>query len=244
MKRDSGFIVFPAIDLRKGQVVRLKEGDPNRQTSYSSDPGGTARRWIEAGAGWLHVVNLDGAFGQPGSANDQAFEAILAEANRKGVRVQFGGGLRTLDAIEAVLKLGAARAIVGTLAIEQPQALAEALSRWGAERIGVSLDARDGRVQIHGWRSDTPVLASHLAKTLHNLGLRWLVFTDIARDGLQSGLNLQATLEVAQASGLQVIASGGISSLEDVRQAQSAGLAGAIVGRALYEGAIDPRQIF
>ena len=244
MKTDLDFIVFPAIDLRKGQVVRLKEGDPNRQTSYSSDPGGTARRWIEAGAGWLHVVNLDGAFGQPGNANDRAFEAILVEARQAGVQVQFGGGLRTLEAIEAVLKLGAARAIVGTLAIEQPQALTEALARWGAERIGVSLDARDGRVQIHGWQSDTPVLASHLAKSLSDLGLRWLVFTDIARDGLQSGLNLQATLEVAQTSGLRVIASGGISSLEDVRQAQSAGLAGAIVGRALYEGAIDPRQIF
>ncbi len=244
MKIDPDFIVFPAIDLRGGQVVRLKEGDPNRQTSYSADPAGTARRWIEAGAGWLHVVNLDGAFGQPGSANDRALQAILAEARRSGVQIQFGGGLRTLDAIETVLSLGTARAILGTLAIEQPQVLAEALARWGAERIGVSLDARAGRVQIHGWQSDTPVLAKELASSLRDLGLRWLVFTDIARDGLQSGLNLQATLDIARASGLRVIASGGISSLEDIRQARSAGLAGAIVGRALYEGAIDPHRLF
>lgn len=244
MKIDPDFIVFPAIDLRNGQVVRLKEGDPNRQTSYSTDPGGTARRWIEAGAGWLHVVNLDGAFGQPGSANDRALQAILAEAGQTGVQIQFGGGLRTLDAIEAVLNLGVTRAILGTLAIEQPQVLVEALARWGTGRIGVSLDARDGRVQIHGWQSDTPVRADDLARSLRDLGLRWLVFTDIARDGLQSGLNLQTTLDIARASGLRVIASGGISSLEDIWQAKSAGLAGAIVGRALYEGAIDPHRLF
>jgi phosphoribosylformimino-5-aminoimidazole carboxamide ribotide isomerase len=241
---EAGFIVFPAIDLRGGQVVRLKEGDPNRQTHYSPDPAGTARRWIEAGTRWLHVVNLDGAFDQDDNANRAALQAILGEAGQSGVPVQFGGGLRSVEAIQQVLELGAARAIIGTLAVEQPDVLAEALARWGAERVGVSLDARDGRVQVRGWQRDTPLMAVELAAKLQAMGLRWLVFTDIARDGLQTGLNLPATYSLAQTSGLRVIASGGVSRMEDVLEARAAGLAGAIVGRALYEGAVDPAQLF
>jgi phosphoribosylformimino-5-aminoimidazole carboxamide ribotide isomerase len=241
---DQQFTVYPAIDLRGGQVVRLKEGDPNRQTDYSPDPAGTARRWIEAGARWLHVVNLDGAFGEPGSANEQALREILAVAQPAGVPVQFGGGMRSLDGIAAVLKQGVSRAVLGTLAVEQPELLAEALSHWGLEHIAVSLDARGGRVQVRGWQSDTPLLARNLAVTLRSAGLRWLVFTDISRDGLQTGLNLDATVQLAQESGLAVIASGGVSRLEDVLQAREAGLAGAIVGRALYEGAVDPDKLF
>jgi len=244
MNPGQDFIVFPAIDLRGGEVVRLKEGDPNRQTNYSTDPGGTARRWIEAGATWLHVVNLDGAFGATDSANDRALRSILAEAARANVHVQFGGGLRSIDAIAAVIQSGVSRAVLGTLAVEQPQMLREALSHWGKEKIGVSLDVRDGRVQVRGWQSDTPLLAVDAARQFHREGLRWLVFTDIARDGLQTGLNLQATLDLARSSQLNVIASGGVSRLEDVREAEKAGLAGAIVGRALYEGAIDPAKLF
>lgn len=236
--------MFPAIDLRGGEVVRLKEGDPNRQTNYSSDPAGTAGRWIEAGADWLHVVNLDGAFGESGGANLLALRAILGEAARANVQVQFGGGMRSIEAIHAAIDAGVSRAILGTLAVEQPQLLEEALARWGAEKIGVSLDARDGRVQVRGWQSDTPLMAVDAAKGFQRAGLRWLVFTDIARDGLQTGLNLPATLELAQASQLKVIASGGVSRLADVQAAEKAGLAGAIVGRALYEGAIDPADLF
>lgn len=238
------FTVFPAIDLRGGQVVRLKEGDPARQTHYSSEPAAMARRWIEAGAAWLHVVNLDGAFGEAAWANLQALEAILAEAGRAGVPVQFGGGMRALEAIESALSKGVSRAILGTLAVEQPGVLKEAITRWGPERIGVSLDARAGRVQVRGWLDDTPLLAVDAARDLARAGLLWLVFTDIARDGLQTGLNLRATVDLAQASGLNVIASGGVSKMEDVIQAKNAGLAGAIVGRALYEGSIDPLQLF
>jgi phosphoribosylformimino-5-aminoimidazole carboxamide ribotide isomerase len=238
------FIVFPAIDLRGGQVVRLKEGDPNRQTQYSSDPAGAARRWIEAGTSWLHVVNLDGAFDQPDSANREALQAILAAAAQANVPVQFGGGLRSLQAIEAALQAGVSRAIIGTLAVDQPAVLEEALARWGAERIGVSLDARGGLVQVRGWQAATSTAARSLAQDLHQKGLRWLVFTDIARDGLQTGLNLPSTVELAQASGLNVVASGGVSRLEDVQAARQAGLAGAIVGRALYEGAIEPQALF
>jgi phosphoribosylformimino-5-aminoimidazole carboxamide ribotide isomerase len=238
------FTVYPAIDLRGGQVVRLKEGDPNRQTHYSTDPAGTARRWIDAGASWLHVVNLDGAFGEAESANQQALRAVVTAARAAGVPVQFGGGMRTLESIEAALNLGVSRVVLGTLAVEQPQILAEALARWGSEQIAVSLDARDGRVQVRGWQNDTPVLAADLAVSLREAGLHWLVFTDIARDGLQTGLNLDATVDLAQRSGLAVIASGGVSRLADVQQARQAGLAGAIVGRALYEGAVDPVELF
>lgn len=238
------FIVFPAIDLRGGQVVRLKEGDPNRQTQYGSDPGAAARRWIDAGCAWLHVVNLDGAFDQPDSANREALSAILAAASKSGVPVQFGGGLRSLEAIAAVLEAGVSRAILGTLAVDQPHVLEAALARWGADRVGVSLDARGGLVQVRGWQSATGQDANTLAQRLSRKGLRWLVFTDIARDGLQTGLNLPSTLALAQTSGLRVIASGGVSRIEDVQAARQAGLAGAIVGRALYEGAIDPQQLF
>lgn len=244
METNSPFTVFPAIDLRGGQVVRLKEGDPNRQTHYSPNPASIAQRWIDTGTCWLHVVNLDGAFDQPDLDNRKALEAILAVANPAGVKVQFGGGLRSLAAIENVLQAGVARAVIGTLAVEQPEVLSEALQRWGSEQIAVSLDARDGRVQVRGWQGATTQMASDLADALREQGLRWLVFTDIARDGLQTGLNLLATVALAQSSGLQVIASGGVSMLEDVAQARSSGLAGAIVGRALYEGAIDPQALF
>ena len=236
------FIIFPAIDLRGGQVVRLKEGDPNRQTHYSPDPAQTARRWISAGAAWLHVVNLDGAFDQPDLSNRRALQAILAAAG--GVKVQFGGGLRSLEAIAQALEVGVERVMLGTLAVEQPAVLEAALARWGAERIGVSLDARGGLVQARGWQSATSVSAMELAQTLAARGLRWLVFTDIARDGLQTGLNLPATVDLARASGLQVIASGGVSTLADIEAARAAGLAGAIVGRALYEGAIQAEALF
>lgn len=238
------FTVFPAIDLRAGQVVRLKEGDPNRQTTYTADPAAAARRWIENGARWLHVVNLDGAFGEPGNANITALQAIIEEAQMAGVSVQFGGGLRSLDAIQAALDLGVGRAVLGTLVVEQPEILSAALERWGPERIAASLDARDGRVQVRGWQNDTALLAGDAALSMRDRGLRWLVFTDIARDGLQTGLNLPATVALARQTGLCVIASGGVSSLEDVRQAKAAGLAGAIVGRALYEGSVDPAELF
>ncbi len=244
MNTPSSFHVFPAIDLRDGQVVRLKEGDPNRQTSYSADPAATARRWIDLGTRRLHVVNLDGAFDQPDQANKAALSAILAEARQGNIPVQFGGGLRSAEAVDRALDLGVSRVMIGTLAVEQPQVFADLLAKWGPNRIGASLDARDGLVQVRGWQSATALPAVDLARTLADSGLRWLVFTDIARDGLQTGLNLTATAALAAATGLNVIASGGVSRIEDVQASKAAGLAGCIVGRALYEGNIEPEQLF
>jgi phosphoribosylformimino-5-aminoimidazole carboxamide ribotide isomerase len=233
------FTIFPAIDLRQGQVVRLKEGDPLRQTHYSTQPEVIARRWLDTGSGWLHVVNLDGAFGESGQANLSALQLIIAEAQKKEAKVQFGGGLRDLKAVDTALQSGVERAVIGTLAVENPPLFQSILDKWGPERIAVSLDARDGIVQLRGWQQTSQHNAVEAAVQLQRIGLRWLVFTDISRDGLQTGFNLQATRDLASASGLNVIASGGVRGEEDALAARSAGLPGMIIGRALYEGAID-----
>jgi phosphoribosylformimino-5-aminoimidazole carboxamide ribotide isomerase len=231
------FTIYPAIDLRGGKVVRLKEGDPARMTSYSDDPAETARKWLGEGASWLHVVNLDGAFGEGDNANRAALESIL----KLGARVQFGGGMRSLDSIEAALSLGVSRAILGTIAIEQPTIVADALTRFGAEQIAVGIDARDGLVRTRGWKDNSGVSAIDLALQMRTVGLGTVIFTDVSRDGLGSGLNIPSTRELAERSGLDVIASGGVHTIEDVRAAKGAGLAGCIIGRALYDGTVDLR---
>ena len=228
-------IIYPAIDLRGGKVVRLKEGDPARMTAYSDDPAETARKWLGMGATWLHVVNLDGAFGESDDANRSALEAVL----KLGAQVQFGGGMRSLDAIEDAIALGVSRVVLGTIAIEQPKVVIAALNKFGPEKIAVGIDARDGLVAVRGWKSDSGILAKDLALQMRNVGLRTVIFTDIRRDGLGSGLNIPSTRELAEVSGLDVIASGGVHTLDDVIAAQDAKLSGAIIGRALYEGTID-----
>jgi phosphoribosylformimino-5-aminoimidazole carboxamide ribotide isomerase len=232
------FTIYPALDLRGGKVVRLKEGDPARLTAYSDDPAETARRWLEAGTSWLHVVNLDGAFGENDTANRQALEAIL----KLGAQVQFGGGIRSLVAIERAMELGVSRVILGTIAIEQPSVVEDALKKFGAEKVAVGIDARDGLVRVRGWKENSGIAATDLALQMRTLGLRTVIFTDVSRDGLGSGLNIPSTRALAEASGLDVIASGGVHTLEDVRAAREAKLAGAIIGRALYEGTIDLKE--
>jgi phosphoribosylformimino-5-aminoimidazole carboxamide ribotide isomerase len=241
---DSTFTVFPAIDLRQGQVVRLKMGDPARQTTYASDPSAAARRWLDAGAAWLHVVNLDGAFGESDQMNLTALEGILREASQSGARVQFGGGLRSRETLQRAVDLGVERVILGTAVIEQPALLTWALQTWGPARVAVGLDAQDGIVKVRGWAEGSGVRAVDLAGSLSGLGLEWLIFTDIARDGLGRGLNLEQTREVARTSGLKVVASGGVNSQADLDGARQAGLAGAIVGRAIYEGLLDLDKLF
>ena len=228
--------LYPAIDLRQGQVVRLAQGDLARQTIYASDPAQTARRWLAAGAAWLHVVNLDGALEQPDSANQAALRAILAAAADYGAQVQFGGGLRSLEALRQALELGVSRVVLGTAVVQQPELIEAAMAEFGAEWLCVALDARQGRVQVRGWLEDSGQEAAALGKKLYAVGLRHVLYTDIARDGLESGANLPACQALAEASGLQVIVSGGVRSLEDVRAARQAGLPGMIIGRALYQG--------
>lgn len=232
------FTIFPAIDLRDGRVVRLAEGDPSRLTAYSDDPVETARRWLDAGATWLHVVNLDGAFGETGSPNLTALERIC----KLEAHVQHGGGLRSLAAIEQVLELGVYRVVLGTAAIEEPELVDEAVHRLGVDRVAVGIDARDGIVRVRGWKESSGLSATDLSLRMRSQGLQTLIFTDVSRDGLGTGLNIPATRHLAEASGLEVIASGGVHTLEDVIAAQKASLAGVIIGRALYEGTIDLKE--
>jgi phosphoribosylformimino-5-aminoimidazole carboxamide ribotide isomerase len=238
----SGFTIYPAIDLRAGSVVRLKEGDPARMTSYSDEPAQTARRWLDTGAHWLHVVNLDSAFDENDTANHAALHSILNVAKGFDAQVQFGGGLRSLQIIERALKLDVSRVVLGTIAAEQTDVVAKALERFGPEKIAVGIDARDGLVRVRGWKENSGISAIDLARQMCTLGLRTVIYTDVGRDGLGSGLNIAATRELADVSRLDVIASGGVSTLDDVIAARNANLAGVIIGRALYEGNLDLKE--
>ena len=238
------FVVYPAIDLRDGQVVRLSEGDPDRQTSYSADPAETARQFLAAGAEWLHVINLDGAFGFGEVRNMTAVAAIMEVVKELGGRVQFGGGLRSLESVEKAFDMGVSRVVLGTAIVDAPGLLDDVLERWGAERVVAGLDARDGWLRTHGWQGETGLNVADVAIALKDKGVTTLVYTDIARDGLQKGLNLESTMEIARVSGMQVIASGGVGSLEDIAAVKRSGLAGVIVGRAIYENSVSLQDLF
>jgi phosphoribosylformimino-5-aminoimidazole carboxamide ribotide isomerase len=226
--------IYPAIDLRRGRVVRLMQGNPDQETRYADDPLSVAYRWQAAGADWLHVVNLDGAFDERSQENQVALERILTS----GLRVQFGGGLRDVTTLRRALDLGVSRVVVGTAAVEDPTLIEAAVRAFGPERIAVAIDARQGSVRTHGWSRATSMPAMALARRSAAQGVRWLIFTDVSRDGMGSGLDLEATVQLAQVTGLHVIASGGVASLEDVRRAYEAGLNGVIIGRALYESQV------
>ena len=228
-------IVYPAIDLRGGRVVRLTQGRPEAETVYGDDPAAVARQWVSEGAEWLHVVNLDGAFGS-GAMQHQALRAILTSV---AIPVQFGGGLRSVDDIAAAFDLGVARAILGTVAVTRPALVAEAVQRFGSERIVIGIDARDGQVATHGWQTSSTIPATTLGQQMRELGAMRAIYTDITRDGTLAGINVRATQTMAQATGLRIIASGGVASLTDVEAAcalEDSGVEGLIVGRALYAG--------
>ncbi|MFC2029440.1 1-(5-phosphoribosyl)-5-[(5-phosphoribosylamino)methylideneamino]imidazole-4-carboxamide isomerase [Chloroflexota bacterium] len=238
-------IVLPAIDLRRGRCVRLRQGRAEDETVYDDDPAGVARRWVAQGAEWLHVVSLDGAFGEPEATarlpvNLQRLREIHAAAPE--TPIQFGGGVRSLEDVEAVLRHGAARVILGTVAVRNPEIVTGALRRFSAEQIVVGIDARDGWVATHGWRQTSEVTATALGQAMEAQGVTRVVYTDIARDGMLTGVNAKATAALARATGLQVIASGGVASLEDVTRlldAGNAGIEGVIVGQALYTGRVS-----
>ena len=228
------FTLFPAIDLRAGKVVRLAQGDPTRQTTYGDDPCFWAERWKSEGAEWLHVINLDGAFGNDTSANLKALQQILAV----GLKVEFGGGLRDETSIRTALELGVSRVFLGTAAIQNPALVDWAIRTFGANKIAGDIGARDGKVTIKGWQETTPLTVLEVGQRLRQHGLEWCVLTDVARDGVSTGVNVTSAVELQSATGLQVVASGGVSSVKDVRQVRAAGLAGVIIGRALYEGSV------
>lgn len=235
------FTIYPAIDLRNGRVVRLQHGDPNKQTIFSNDPAAMGQKWVSAGAKWLHVVNLDGAFDEAGAANWR----VLPQLTQLGAQVQFGGGIRSLADVERVLAAGVSRVILGTAAIENPDLVAQAVAQFGPERVAVGIDARDGLVKTRGWLQDTAVTPQQLAQQMKLYGIQTIIYTDINRDGVLTGVNAEATAQLAQAAGLHVIASGGVASIEDIRRCHSLaanGVAGVITGRALYDGRIDLKK--
>ncbi len=231
-------IIYPSIDVRGGKVVRLREGDPNCQTVFSDDPLATAHQWIDEGAGWIHMVNLDGAFA---AANDTG--TILAAVAKLEAKVQFAGGLRSLDDIALSFERGAARVVLGTLAVQQPEIVAEAVERWGANAISVALDARDGKVTTHGWQTGTGLTPIELGQQMAARGVRHALYTDVSRDGGLGGSNVAGTIALGHATGLQVIASGGVSTVEEIRElARSGAVAGAVIGMALYERRLSLRD--
>jgi phosphoribosylformimino-5-aminoimidazole carboxamide ribotide isomerase len=233
-------IVIPAIDLKDGQCVRLEQGLMERDTVYSPDPAATARRWQEEGGELLHIVDLDGAFaGVP--KNRAAIEAIVRAID---IPAQLGGGIRDLETIEAYLSLGLSRVIIGTAAQRNPQLVTDACRRFPG-KIVVGIDAKNGLVAVQGWAEVTDVTAIELAKRFAGDGVAALVYTDIARDGMLLGPNLEATRALAEAVNIPVIASGGVSSLQDIENLlaiERYGVSGVITGKAIYTGALDLRQ--
>jgi phosphoribosylformimino-5-aminoimidazole carboxamide ribotide isomerase len=229
------FDVIPAIDLQGGRCVRLVQGDFDRATVYGDDPPGIARRWQAAGASRIHVVDLDGA-----KAGGPRQLGIVAEIARSvAVPVQLGGGMRTLDDIQAALAAGVDRVMVGTRAIEDPSFVDEALARFG-DRVGVGIDARDGRVAVRGWVDVSDVDALDLARSMATRGVKTIVYTDIARDGMLIGPNVEAMRRMAEAvPDVAVIASGGVGALGDVLELANTGTVGVIVGKAIYTGNVD-----
>jgi phosphoribosylformimino-5-aminoimidazole carboxamide ribotide isomerase len=231
-------IIYPAIDLRRGRCVRLRQGRRDQETVYGDDPVQVAKRWVAEGASWLHVVNLDGAFGEGGEADSPNLTAVRAMAEAVSVPIQFGGGMRSWVAIERALDLGVQRIILGTVAIERPALLERALERFGPERVAVGIDARDGRVLTHGWEETSEMEVIAFGGRMADVGVTRVIYTDVSRDGMLTGVNVAATAALAEATGLNVIASGGVSSLDDVRRLREvdADIEGAIIGKALYTG--------
>ena len=230
--------IYPAIDLRGGQCVRLRQGDYAQETVFGADPAAMARRWVDEGATFLHLVDLDGAkAGQP--VNEASIRAIVRES---GVPCQLGGGLRTRDHIVQALSWGVQRVIIGTKALQSPTWLAEMCAEF-PHQIVLGIDAKGGRVATWGWLDVSDVGAIDLARSFAVLPLAALVYTDISRDGMMRGANVPAMAEMVAAVPIPVIASGGVTTLDDVVCLRDAGLAGCIVGRALYEGKLSLREV-
>lgn len=232
--------IYPAIDLRGGNCVRLVKGDFSRETIYSRDPGAMAREWAAAGASSIHVVDLDGALAGE-SRNLTAIRAIMEQG---GIPIEVGGGIRNMGHIERLLTAGVHQVILGSAAVKDPQLVKEACRAYPG-RIVVGIDAKNGDVAVEGWEASGHIQAEELARKMADAGVERIIFTDIARDGMLSGVNVEATVAVAKASGLKVTASGGVASLEDLKilkKRETDGIEGCIIGKALYTGAIDLRQ--
>ena len=236
-------LLIPAIDLRNGFCVRLLQGESDKETVYSNDPAAMAVKFEEAGAKRLHLVDLDGAF-QGEGANISSIRSILKNVS---IPVQIGGGLRTEEDIERMLALGVSAVIVGTMAVKRPDVLEKLLKKYTDEQIILGIDARNRKVSIEGWKESTKIQDVEFALRWKKSGIKRVVFTDISRDGMLSGPNLAALREMAEHTGLKIVASGGISSMDDLEQLKTLepnGVDQAISGKAIYEGKIDLKRVF
>ncbi|MGN0964253.1 MAG: 1-(5-phosphoribosyl)-5-[(5-phosphoribosylamino)methylideneamino]imidazole-4-carboxamide isomerase [Dysosmobacter sp.] len=230
--------IFPAIDLSGGQVVRLYQGDYDRMTVYGQDPCAAARTFLEAGAKYLHLVDLDGA--RDGTTAN--FDSIAAIARQGGLYIEVGGGIRTEDRIRQYLDLGVGRCILGTIAVKD-FAFTERMAQKYGDRIAVGVDARDGYVAVNGWKELSREWGVDFCRRLRDAGVRTVIYTDISRDGAERGTNLEVYRELAEISGLDITASGGVSSLEELRTLRDMGTRAAILGKALYTGRLDLKTV-
>ena len=230
-------IIFPAIDLRGGKCVRLIQGDFGRETVYSDDVTATALKWQTCGAKFLHIVDLDGAkVGSP-----QNLDAIKKILDAIKIPIEVGGGIRTLDDIDKLLTLGVKRVILGSVAVENPALVAQAVNRFG-DAVIVGIDARNGLAATHGWEKSSTVRAENLARKIAAAGAKTIIYTDISKDGMLSGVDAKIFADLAKFAGVNVVASGGVKSIEDIRAlkaVESQGVVGVIVGKAIYTGALD-----
>lgn len=227
--------LYPAIDLKEGQCVRLLQGDYNQVTVYGNNPAEMAKKWETLGGDYLHIVDLDGAKEGKG-INDEAIRQIVEAIH---IPIELGGGIRTLEDIQAKLDMGVDRVILGSAAIKNKELVKEALAAFGSDKIVVGVDAKAGRVAIEGWLEVTDISALDFCKELETLGVKTVIYTDIAKDGMMQGPNIEETEKLVKETGLDIIASGGVSSIEDLKRLEEIQVYGAIIGKALYIGAIQ-----
>ncbi len=230
--------LYPAIDIKGGQCVRLTQGVFDQAKVYSDTPADMAGLWVHNGATYLHLVDLDGALAGR-SVNEPVIRKIVESV---GVPVQLGGGIRSRETVKAMLNLGVSRVIIGTKAVERPEFIGNLIEEFGPEHIAVGVDAKDGRVAIEGWGKISSLTAAGLCARMKEFGVRHIVYTDISRDGMLSGPNVAATKKLTEATGLDIIASGGVSCMEDLEELYQNGIRGAVIGKALYENRVNLRE--
>ena len=230
--------LYPAIDIKNGQCVRLQQGLFDATTVYSNEPFEVAKQFEAVGAKFLHIVDLDGAL-QGMGANDEALAQIIKNVT---IPLEIGGGIRTMQDIEHRLNMGVTRVILGTKAVESPEFVKEAIATFGADKIVIGIDAKDGMVAIKGWETISNVDAVTLALSMKDLGVKTIIYTDISKDGMLCGPNFVQTAKMVEATGLDIIASGGVSSMQDLEQLENIGVEGAILGKAIYEKRVDLKE--
>lgn len=230
----NSFTILPAIDLLDGCVVRLAQGKRENLTQYELSPSDAALKWVQQGAKWLHIINLNGAFGEDSQVSYTALKNIIGSINGSA-SIQFGGGLRTLAAIDHALSIGVSRIVLGTAAVKNPDLVKNALRTFGPDRITLAVDAKEGLVRVAGWEENASISPIELVERYQREGLDLVIYTNILRDGMQSGVDVEGAKLLGKLTDVRVIASGGVGNLEDLRNIKNAGLAGVIVGKALLE---------